>query len=381
MCSETMSKRTFLGLVTGLTGTSFKGSERHIVDQILAEYLRLALCSLSVGSRPVYVSKLLNVVRDCVAPLWPELFPFREKQPSRQEQEAEGDLHPDRVRHVLDLLCDLRDVVDLGEGYWLPSPVRFVGLPKGGKTLVIGGLSTMDLRRRFSPHISTVGLSRAIPLSALASGATTEAIHWQRFEDWCGDAPSDLRKWTETFLDEAQRRFRASAAAFTDFEVYAPWIRKSEPQAFRWLHFEEFMGKVAHSPPSVPLLCRSLPQRRHMPRKFWVGQVGPSGLLMETEALQLPEVRRLAYGMDYLYGAPTFAVWESAKTLILRSWLPPEEHRFLTAIAHDSSLETGRLPLRLDFEPDWRPLVEATLAQLGVQSRAKEEAQTADHEA
>jgi len=99
-------------------------------DPIIAEYLRSGLYALAVPPgidarpEPVYVTRLTNLVRLQLSPIWPELDLRRDVRPSDLEKEREGDIHPDPVRRVLDGLNDLRDVCELGQGYWLPCPVR-----------------------------------------------------------------------------------------------------------------------------------------------------------------------------------------------------------------------------------------------------------------
>ncbi|OIQ07932.1 hypothetical protein MOOR_24330 [Moorella thermoacetica] len=355
-------------IIAGLTGVGLESRPDQFIDQVIAEYLRQGLCSLSQGGQPVYITRLTNIVRRQLAPLWPELYVFRERRWSLEEQHAEGDIHPDRVHRVLDILSDLRDFVELGEGYWLPAPVRLVTLPGSGRVLVVGGLATADLRWKLCPEVALAGFARTVPEGALPDTLRFDRSMWQPYGAWCGDPPADLKKWTEACIAHAQGQLRDSASNFSAFEIYAPWLRRGQPQYFRWMRFEDFIDEIM-TPPRTLLLCRSIPGRLQVPRKYWLGIVDPKGLKREAP-LPYGHARRLAYGMDLLYGVPTRAVWEDG-TLVLRNWLPPEEHRILTAIGRETSLCPGRLPLRLEIGPEWRQFASESLNALGIEIKSR----------
>lgn len=352
-------------VVAGATGVTAAARPDQFIDQVIAEYLRQALCSLSRGGQPVYVTRLTNTVRRHLAPLWPELYVFRERLPSVEEQKLEGDIQPDRVRRLLDALSDLRDFIELDGGYWLPTLVRFVTVPRSRRVLLIGGLSTAELRRTFHVDVQLAGFARVVLEESIPGMVWSDPSRWQSYAAWCGEAPSDLKEWTEECITKARGRLMKSASDFSAFEVYAPWLRPGQPQFVRWLRFEDFLVDM-RTAPREPLLCRSVSQRFHGPRRYWLGFVGPKGLEREAP-LPFDQARRLMYGMDLLYRAPTRAVWEDGKTLILRNRLPPEEQRILAAIGRETSPQPGRLPLRLEIGPDWCQFVNERLNGLGIE--------------
>ena len=368
MCATVIAASEAVRIIAGLTGVEFGSQTDQLIDQVIAEYLRQGLCLLSEGRRPVYITRLMNRVRRQLAPLWPELYVFRESRWSLEEQHAEGDIHPDRVRRLLDILSDLRDFVGLGEGYWLPAPVRLVALPGSGRVLVVGGLATADLRQTLCPEVALAGFARTVPEGALPNTLRFDRSMWQPYGAWCGDPPADLKKWTEACIAQAQGQLRDSASDFSTFEIYAPWLRQGQPQYIRWMRFQDFIDEV-RTPPRMLLLCRSIPGRLQVLRKYWLGIVDPKGLKKEAPLLS-DHARRLAYGMDFLYGVPTHAVWED-DTLVLRNWLPPEEHRILTAIGRDISPHPGRLPLRFVIGPEWRQFVGESLNALGIEIKSR----------
>lgn len=366
MYSVVIGQMEAIKLIAQSNGLPAQNSPDALIDQVIAEYLRKALCSLTtINGGPVYITQLTNAVRRQLAPIWPELYSFRERSPSLEEQQVEGDSHPDRVRRVLELLSDLRDVVELGGGYWLPAPVRLVALPGQDHVLAVGGLATADLRKALCPEIGLVGFARVIGAQAIAEALRDDRSLWQPYRSWCGDGPVDLKAWTEGCIDQAKRDLRMSASSFTSFEVYAPWLRRKQPQYFRWMRFDDFHEEVG-VPPVELLLCRTLPQRLQMPRHYWLGLISDAGLKNEVP-LTSGHARRLAYGMDLLCGAPTQAVWDG-DILVLRNGLPPEEQRPLMAIGRDLSPQPGRLPIRLLIDPEWRDFVNERLLGLGIKT-------------
>jgi len=352
-------------IVAAASGIKIGSSLDHFIDQVIAEYLRQTLYLLSQGGRAVYVTQLMNTVQRHLAPLWPELYEFRERRSSLIEQQAEGDLHPDRVRRVLEVLSDLRDCVDLGEGYWLPAPLRFVFLPASERVLVVGGLATSELRRMLGSEVSLVGFARIVSEVALPDDIRRDPSRWQAYEAWCGDAPLDLREWTKSYMTQASRQLRHSASGFVEFEVYAPWLRRRQPQYFRWIGFTDFVSEVKN-PPRTLLLCRSIPQRMRGPRTYWLGVVDSHGLKREVP-VPSTHVRRLSYGLDLCYGAPTRVFWQGDRVLVIRNRLPPEEQRILIAIGRDVSETPGRLPLHLEIGPEWRDFINDRLSRLGIE--------------
>ncbi len=318
-------------------------------DPILAEYLRSGLSALSrplqEGGRPepVYVARLTNMVRRQLAPVWPELSPRRTKPPSQVEMESEGDSQPDPLRRVLDALNDLRDVCDLGKGYWLPCPVRLIQLPDGG-VLVVGGANRLQLSALLKADVTSTWIARTLKQLTMPNHLASSVTMLQTFESWIGEDTGDLASWTNRVLQWGKSELGASASEVGSFEVYAPWLRPKVPQFFRWVRSED----LTKAPEIV--LCRSA-AGRWGPRNYWLGSLlfrGGKAILEKESDLRPNDVRRLQFGLDMQHKAPT-RVTTSRKgpdiMITLRSWLPPEERRLLLALARDVSAVPGRFPL------------------------------------
>jgi len=191
-------------------------------DQIIAEYLRHALYTLSYGSttvQPVFVTKLMNQVHYQLTPLWPDIF-----------QNANTE---DPIRRLLEQLKQVGDVAELGDGYWLPTPLRLVRLPNR-QILLIGGVDTKSLITRFGDIVQSMGFVRRVKFADIKH-LINAGIDWQHFEDWVGETKkADIGTWTRNLLDEAHKRLKPSGSDLTDFEVYMPNLgKKHAPQYFR----------------------------------------------------------------------------------------------------------------------------------------------------
>lgn len=352
---------------------SINGSlvDAESLDLVIAEYLRKTLCNLAYARDPgtvfesTYITRLTNSVRRQLAPLWPDLNLLQKKRPSANEQRAEGNIHPDRVRRVLDILEDLRDVMEVGNGYWLPTPLRLIQLPERDKVFIVGGVATPDLPGILGIEVKFSGFIRYVDSSAIPEPILSDKTLWQSYEDWLGDTTKDLRGWTEMILEEARQSLRPSASDFINFEVYFPSARVGLLQFFRWIRFDD-LAPILNIPPSDLVLCRTVSQRfQTAPTKYWFGSITPNAL--KNEAPVLPRnVRRLLYGLDLINDAPTQAIWEPGGIIFLRSWLPPEEYRLLLALGQDVSPQSGRLPLRYRVKSEWQDFITTVLKNLGI---------------
>ncbi|MDI6879228.1 MAG: hypothetical protein QMC95_13535 [Desulfitobacteriaceae bacterium] len=347
-------------------------TESHLRDVIIAEYLRKSLCNLtsSLGQKsqlqPIYVTRLLNSVRRQLSPLWPELnFGLEEDLSDTINLQSNGDISSYSVRRVLDSLETVGDAVEVGNGYWLPTPMRLVQPPVQDKVLVVGGLATADLSMMLGINIKISGFARHIERSALPENIIRDESWWQSYEDWVGDIPGNLCDWTKSVLDQARLALRPSASNFDNFEVYVPSRRAGTIQFFRWVSLSK-LKQIIDMPSHDLMLCRFKSKRPHSTSSnFWLGIVDFDGLKKEAPVFA-PNVRRLMYGLDLLNGAPTHVVWKLDGIIDLRSRLPHEELRLAMAIGVDVSPRPGRLPIRFMFQPEWQDTVTCALNRLGV---------------
>lgn len=320
-------------------------------DQVIAECLRRSLCWLASGGRtgleePVYVSAVMNHVREQLSPVWPTLCRSRNKRPSQSEQQREGDTQPDPIRRVLQALSDLREAEHVGDGYWLPTPVRLVDLPSADTVLVIGGLDTAELRKVFNAGVQVAWIARTLKRAVIEPAHSQDRTLWQTLADYLGDPPESLNDWTTAFLNSAATQLKPSASDYARFEVYSPKTQGGRPQYFRWVGTDR-LSKL----PAGIVLCRATEGYQFGPRRYWLGTITEyrGEARAERESPVDPkDITRLQYGFDLLEKCPTrVLVRQRGEDVLLQfeSFLPPEERRLLIALGKEESERPGRLPL------------------------------------
>lgn len=323
-------------------------------DLVIADYLRKNLYSISVVGEefePVYVTKFVNLTVRQISPLTQYTEILGLPKYSKEQLEIS-------IRRILAILRDLRDVVELGKGYWAPAPLRFIDLPNSSKALVVGSLPTYNLNTLFSPIIKVAGFMRFVDKLTLLDAKPRYPVLWQQFDNWIGDIPPDLANWTRQIIKSATDQLQQSAANYNDFEVYCPWD-KNKLQYYRWLKYEDLI-KTDRFQSTDLFLLRS----KGLPRTFWLGKISPTAL--EAEA-RVPNyiVHRLLYGLDLLNNNGVKATW-TGNIITFENWLPPEEQRLLYAVGTECSPEIGKLPLKFSIQPEWKSIVNDKLQCLGL---------------
>lgn len=353
--------------------SSIGGAEDTPPDPVIADQLRGALTDeayrgVELAARAVYVRRLTNRVRNQLSPAWPELERQRHSRPSQQDQRREGDSQPDSIRRVLEALWELREVDNLGDGYWLPVPTRCVEF--GGSSedvLVIGCEPLVALRRRLHVTVRQNWIARTVKLSSLPPHIRNAAQYWQTLDAWLGSPPSDLVSWTHVQLAQARRRLTIAPAGVTEFEVYAPTEARTQYQVHRWLE-----AKRLRRVPKDIVLCRANEGRFVGRRRYWLGtMIEYKGTRMPESEVPVPfsDLRRLMYGLDAIAGTPTSARWKTKSTgitLKIGSPLPPEERRLLFALGRDRSERAGWLPLVLEVPKEYDHALVKCLAGLSL---------------
>lgn len=374
MFPSTITREEAITKISRLNGINGLTVEKESIDLVIAEYLRKTLCSLAGGIsdhasdfRPIYITSLTNVVRRQLAPLWPELNLIEENSITviGEQTQTKADPLSDPIRRVLETLMDLRDVIEVGNGYWLPTPVRLIQLPEKEKVFVVGGSATADLSRILGAEVKLSGFIRYVVKSSLSESVLRDKTWWQSYEEWLGNPPIDLKIWMEMILSKAKRNLHKSASDFTSFEVYVPAFRKVTLQYYRWVLFEDYVRNL-NTLPSDLVLCRTVSQHIQLaPTKYWIGSITLTSLKNESP-VSPKDVRRMMYGFDFINEASVQAVWEPEGVINLKNWLPPQERRLLIALGRDISPEPGRLPLKYQVKPEWKDLIISALEKLRI---------------
>lgn len=325
-------------------------------ELVIADYLRKNLRTMSVAGEdrePVYITKLTNTVIKQLSPLLPytEIWGI---PPYTIEQLK------DIMGKTLNILKDIKDVIDIGNGFLAPGPIRFIDIPNCENSLVVGCITTYNLNLLFKTTVRVSGFARFVDKISLLNADIQYPIQWQQFDDWTGYIPPDLNNWTREIIKYANENLLQSAANYENFEVYCPWFN-NKLQYFKWLSYQDFKKTIDSSPKEL-LLFRS--KSSLGPRSYWFGRFSSATLEAEAEVSQ-HNVRRILYGLDLFYNNETEASW-TGNIITFKNNLPEEELRLLYAVGLDCSPEQGKLPLMFDIHPEWKNIVNEKLHCLGL---------------
>lgn len=308
------------------------------IDSRRYEMLRAVTWASTYADTPVYIRTLLD---RAVAV---------EKSLDPPAQEPSDSARRDLLRNQLDVLADLGDLAELGNGYWVSVPGIVVELETREPDMLVSGipLRVLDLSTRGS--ITCTGPARHIANASLGDRLELPKVGlWL----WARRPDSDLSTWTKDFIDTS----RISDGPLNDAEFYLPELaRPGSIQAIRWM------------PGNKNLYGTYL--YRHTVLNHWrvhgLARV-EAGRATGTCEIDRDDARRLMYGFDQKVGNPTRAKWNEFASgtaeVTLQNSMPTSEMRALTALGR-------RLPaskFEYKFEAiSHRAQVRKTLNDLGI---------------
>lgn len=293
---------------------------------IIAEYLRRSLFQLSfaVGKErdfePVYVRKVGHAVRRQLSPIWGDLSVKFTKYAG---QVRETNL----ITWTLKRLTVLGDCIHLGDGYWIPGPVRTIKLPESNHIMVTGGTPTKQLSGLIGARC--MGLGRTL-------NETSVLVPQGRYEDWVGSdyiAPNDLIGWIKRIVDLAATSGTASSSSFQDYEVFAstPVLRFRNRRS--WVPAQ----LMADSQDCEQfMLCRM-----GKPIRYFVGEFQKGTLKREYPLNENMDHRWLELGFYGLHGSKGTATYRN-NVLRLYPFLPTalQRHFMTYAVPIPTNLHT-----------------------------------------
>jgi hypothetical protein len=251
----------------------------------------------------------------------------------------------------LNEIAEVRDVQNLGRGFWLPVPTHLVRL--GGASLVVSGLPNQELTRRFAIKPLSFGVSRVLREEIKIS----ETLPQSDLHEWIG-APGSTADWTQDCIANTKRHvpFGIDAA-----DLYLSWINRS---GRRWAPMCDnapdrdgtYMGRVRATDGRFSYFML-----RFHKRKATSLQEVPS---------DLDTILRLQFGLRSLHGNPNWFESPSGspdRTLELPV-LPSAEARLLKAVGLVRASASG-YGLTVSFPEFATSSVFSCLAALGLALR------------
>lgn len=257
----------------------------HIRTLIWAPYLRASDSEL----RPVHTSRVFAAL-DRNARF---LFPVE-----RDGENAVSAQHS-TYEFVRDQIERCGDIANIGNGYWMPGPVRVIRPSGAHAAIVIGGLPTGPLQRMLKRTILSVG-----PARYLAGEPITESdCREESVLDWLG-ATEPLALWTEQTLEWAATQLAPQAEIDDDsIEIYAPDLFHIRRRPGFWVAANEFH----ETEPKLRLLRPKTAARWSFDRPEYLGVFNSrAGRAQLSQAVRIPRdlAYRLRFGFDQKFGLP-----------------------------------------------------------------------------
>jgi len=191
------------------------------------------------------------------------------------------------------------DIVHLGNGYWIPGPLRLVRPSTTEMGLVVGGIPTGTLEKVFKRPIHSIGPARyAVGIEGVNAALAADSV-----AGWLGISES-LADWTKQTLAWAATQLLPQADIEDDnLEIYAPDIFRLRRRPGFWLGAKEFQESAA----TLRLFRPRTAARWSFDRPDYLGVFRPriAGAHL-TQAVQIPRDLgyRLRFGFDQMYAMP-----------------------------------------------------------------------------
>ncbi|MHB8348581.1 MAG: hypothetical protein ACYDHM_15830, partial [Acidiferrobacterales bacterium] len=202
-----------------------------------------------------------------------------------------GVLH--KLRYSLGVLNLMREVQELGGGYWFPTPLRIV--PIGGQAILVGPVPTHELQRHFN-DVTRAGYARIL------SQWDGTALPSQDLDDWLGFDHQDTVAWSELQITNAQANLGPTISSGT-VQFFCARTRRSlfgNTTALAWTN--DPRSSLAWRKGLI--LCRE--QIASAGFRYFLGRFENARLTAEGSVPK--DVIRLQFGLAALAGEPCTVV-------------------------------------------------------------------------
>lgn len=265
----------------------------------------------------------------------------------------------DLLSRTVDELVIIGELDRANYGYFLPTPVRWVDIPRDDRKLLVGGVPTRAL-----PPIIRAGIRHR---HFVREGDGKELLVTQSLDSWIHRPTSELKDWFSTLLRNEKvnaRPVKEPELASAEWQIYPTQQHKF--QSKRW----ESLTPI-----------QSIPQGVFLGRARDGFSISSWGLLWSDETgCSMTEikpsdvdVRRVMYALDEQYEWPTKVIVRRGSTrvqLVCESELPISEQRYLTAVSQKITNPEGNFYPRIwDMPKDCECEAKKILTKLGIVSR------------
>ncbi|WP_066400366.1 hypothetical protein [Neobacillus mesonae] len=283
-------------------------------EAVISEYLRDCIHKLTHieqddnflrDNNPVHTRKVMYILRQQLEAVWPakkswQLSKFDNDNSKRFDNPLETEL----IRSKLVTLELLGDISHIGNGFWIPTPIRLIQLPNNEDIALIGGSST-KYASIISGSISQVGLGRVIKKDNISKWALDDKKLWQPYSQWAGWIPKNLSEWTKAQIKQAQEKGASTLYSYDDFEIFISFKSNSN---FRtaWIKAIEASDDI---PKRGVLLCRTRDKRL----SYFLGVFKDGKIIKELPIKDKEILSWLRIGLRNIHGRNLAGRWTEGK--------------------------------------------------------------------
>ncbi len=265
--------------------------ETPLCRSLAADYIRSdlyanATLAIDYNSSPaLHTSRLLTSVRKTLDLIWLGTATEHLRDAATTEGVAQ---------QTLNSLAELGDIVDIGGGFWLGTPLRIIR--SGDTSLAIGAAPNAVLNALLGARPVCAGISRFGEFRSKESAELTISV-----SQWLG-AAEDILSWTKRLLDQhEQRMLSGNDIPANQLEIYAPDFL-TRTQRNPWIPAQAITRPLAGV-----RLCRPIKTVAHVwDRPFYLSHFRFAGgelLVARSIQIEYSFTRRLRFGLSHLYNS------------------------------------------------------------------------------
>ena len=353
-------------------------SDDALRHAIVSEYIRACVYkhyhdeNEYIPNTSVHTTRVLSTIRKNIWFLWED----KDHWYYTESEHSEGSQFASEVLHSIG---SIGDVVNLGEGFWAPGPIRIVRPDCAGSSvlLVTGGTPFELLGMKFSARVSCVGCARFLHLEHINIRQIQVEHELQSLEDWLGWPAEDLTTWTRRIIRSLHMSMTVANLELEGLEVYAPDDFPGKPRNRNWIQIGEF-GTV----PKGIRLCRPSPGVSAIyDRPTYLAELRyNNGRIVFHKAALVPKdiLLRLMYGFERLKGVHRAVNIEDLGQVLrvnIPFKLPDPENRILDFGWPAVRNSNGHITV-YEFANDMKPFLIQVLSRFNIRVKTQGEMET-----
>jgi hypothetical protein len=194
-----------------------------------------------------------------------------------------------KLRYSLLALNLMREVQELGGGYWFPTPLRVVPVDEQG--ILVGAITTSELQRHFH------GVARA-GYARVSNRADVASLPEQALDDWLRLEVRDTVAWTEAQVAVARAGLGPTIST-ASIQFFSVATTQSPPGPVIKPAWTDDARSSLPGPQGLVLCRERTAPERH---RYFLGRV--DGRRLTAEGPTPSDVTRLQFGLAALAGKP-----------------------------------------------------------------------------